>query len=401
MKVLLLDVNCKSGSTGKIVFDLYTSLNSGNNTAIVGYGRGKKITEPNIFKFSSKIEVYLHALMTRITGLTGCFSFFSTRRLIKLIEEYSPDIIHLHDMHGYFVNINQLIKYIAKNGFKTVWTFHCEFMYTGKCGYTFDCPNWLTQCGKCPQINEYPKSIFFDFTRKMHKDKKKLLQGLENLVIVTPSHWLANRVKQSFLGNKRIEVVYNGVNCDEIFGPKEYSHLVARHNIGGRKVVLSVAPNIMDERKGGKYVVEVAKMMRSQNVLFIMIGVENPNFDPSPNIICLSRTEDQTELAAYYSLADITLLTSSKETFSMVCAESLCCGTPVVGFDAGAPNEIAPEGYGIFVPHGATSQLAETLQAALFGEISIRTALECEKFGKQKYDQKIMCANYYCIYKSL
>lgn len=398
MKVLLIDVNCKNSSTGKIVYDLYTEVNKSGHTAAICYGRGSKINEPNIYKFSSNIEMYTHALLTRLTGMTGYFSYFATRNLIKFMDKFKPDVVHLHELHAYFVNIAPIVNYLKEKKIKTVWTFHCEFMYTGKCGYAYECEKWKSECGHCSQVKEYPSSLLFDFTKKMFKDKKRLLDDFNNLTIITPSKWLADRVKQSFLSDRDIRVIHNGIDTLNIFYPRDYGHLKEKHNITDEKIVLSVAPNLMSERKGGKWVIELAKLLKNEKIKFILIGVDDINEKFDENIIALGRTENQHVLAEYYSMADITVLTSAKETFSLVCAESLACGTPIVGFDSGAPREIAPEGYGIFVPYGEIEKMKNIIASIFYGKVNINSSFDCTYFVKENYSKKVMVDNYLDIY---
>ncbi len=397
MKVLLIDVNCKYSSTGKIVYDLYTEINKRGDTAAICYGRGPKIKERGIYKFSGDIEVYIHAFLTRLTGLTGCFSFFATRNLLKYIKEFKPDIVHLHDLHAYFVNIKPLISYLKRKKIKTVWTFHCEFMYTGKCGYAYDCEKWKSGCGKCPSLREYPSSLFFDFTRKMFNQKKRLFEGFDNLTIVTPSEWLAGRVRQSFLKDKDIKVIHNGIDTD-VFHPVSYEHLKLRHGLKDEKIVLAVAPDLMSERKGGKWVVELAKRFASQNVRFIMIGIDDLNSDFGENVISLGRLNDQNELAAYYSMADVFVICSKKENFPTTCIEALCCGTPVCGFDAGGTKETALD-YGVFVEYGDIKNLYYAIHELLDKKINMPTdKYEISKYALKEYSTDRFYMQYEALY---
>lgn len=398
MRVLLLDVNCKSGSTGKIIYDLYSQLNKKGHIAAIGYGRGRLVHEPNIIKFSSNIEVYIHALLTRITGLTGYFSPFATRKLMKFIDEFKPDVVHLNDMHGYFVNILPLMRYLKKNNIKTVWTFHCEFMYTGKCGYSYGCEKWKSECGHCLNLKDYPTSILFDFTKKMFNAKKEIFKDFNNLIIATPSKWLANRVKQSFLKEKEIVVVHNGIDTKNIFHPRGFEHLKKKHNIKNEKIVLAVAPDIMCDRKGGRYVLELAKEMKDENVKFILIGVTDLNEKFDENIIALGRTENQMELSEYYSLANVFVICSKKETFSMTCIESLSCGTPVVGFKAGAPETIALKEYSDFVDYGDIEKLEKLINKWLSKRKEYNYNLS--EIAHEKYSKEKMFENYLTIYES-
>lgn len=360
MKVLLIDVNCKHSSTGKIVYDLYTELNNSGNEAAVCYGRGPLVKEKNIFKFGLDLETYFHAGMTRITGLTGYFSIVSTLRLINFIEKFGPNVVHIHELHAYFVNIGRLMNYLKEKNIKTIWTFHCEFMYTGKCGHAHDCEKWKKECYKCPQLRVYPKSLIFDFTHFMHLKKKQYFEGFDNLTIVTPSEWLANRVRLSFINNKNVRVVYNGIDYDKIFYPRDTTQLKEYLGITDQIVVLSVASSLMSQDKGGDFVIEIAKRLSNKNFRFIMIGVDNPNQINLNNVTALGAIKDQMKLAEYYSLANVTLLLSRKETFSLVAAESIACGTPILGFESGASKEVIGEN-GILVEYGNINKIEKIL----------------------------------------
>lgn len=401
MKVLLIDVNCKSSSTGKIVYDLYQDLKASGNIPQICYGRGVVINEPNIYKFGLDVETYAHALLTRVTGLTGMFSPLSTRDLINQIEKFKPDIVHIHELHAYFINIAPIINYLKEKNIKTVWTFHCEFMYTGKCGYAYECDKWKIECNQCPKLSDYPSSLFFDFTKKMFNDKKNLFSNFNNLVIVTPSKWLADRTKESFLKDKDIRVIHNGIDTENIFFPRTYAKIKIKHNLSNEKIVLSVAPDIMNDRKGGRHVLEIAKRFSGKNVKFILIGVEDTTEKFDDNVIALGRTTNQIELAEYYSMADLLLLTSEKETFSLVVAESLACATSVLGFNSGAPEEIAPKGYGVFVEYGDIESLIVEMNLILEGKKSIKTKNECERFAKEYYSKEMMTKSYINLYNEI
>lgn len=338
-KILLIDVNCKGSSTGKIVYDLYSDLRKDGRDAYICYGRGELIEEDNIYKFGLDWETKIHAGLSRITGYNACFSPISTKRLIKRIKKIQPDIIHIHELHAYFVNIKPLLRYIQKKDIPLIWTFHCEYMYTGKCGHAYECSNFQKECGNCLAVKDYPKSIFFDKTKQMLRTKKELLRDMD-FTIVTPSIWLADRVKMSFLKDKEIKVIHNGIDTT-IFCPTNTTELRKKHNIPeDYKIALAVAPDIMSDRKGGKWVLKLAESLKDEKIFFILIGgVITPDDIPS-NAIIAGEVRKQELLAQYYSLADCLLLFSECETYSMTCAEALCCGTSVIGFKCGDPKTV-------------------------------------------------------------
>lgn len=363
-RILLIDVNCKYSSTGSIVYDLYTYMKKYGRNASVCYGRGKKIKESNIIKFGYDWETNLHALLARITGYNGCFSFFSTRRLIKYIDKYKPDVIHIHELHAYFVNIKQLLKYIKKKNIPVVWTFHCEYMYTGKCGHAYECTRYMNECGKCPYKREYPKSLFFDKTKNMLKMKRNLLSDM-NLTIVTPSKWLEDRVRTSFLKNKIIKVIPNGVDTS-VFRPTDSEDLRKKLNISETKrVALFVAPDIENERKGGAWAIKLAQVMSDKNIVFVMIGKVNDTVQQMSNVIYVGEIKDKQLMAQYYSLADWYLLFSQRETYSMTCAEALCCGTRILGFKCGAPESVFSNSYAKFYDYGDIKQLTQIISESV------------------------------------
>lgn len=394
MKVLLVDVNYKGSSTGKIVHDLYSYLNAHGHEAAVCYGRGQNTDDKNVYKFGLDWETYLHALLTRITGLTGCYSYFSTKRLINYIEKFKPDVIHLHEPHAYFLNISTFFEYIRKKNIPLVYTFHCEFAYTGKCGYAYDCNKWMSECKECPRVQDYPQSVFFDFTQRMFNEKKRLLSSLDNLVIVTPSQWLANRVKQSFSKNKQIRVIHNGIDTS-VFHSRNTESLRAKYGLKDEKVVLAVAPGLMSQRKGGKWVLELAKRMMNQPVKFIMVGVDGEVKDLPDNVIIVHPVRDQNLLAEYYSLANCFVICSEKENFPTTCIEAFCCGAPVVGFSTGGTAETVPAPYGLFGEYGAVDLLQKNVEKILASECNKQ---EIASKARVLYSSARMCEEYLKMY---
>lgn len=388
MRVLLIDVNCKYSSTGKIVYSLYEGLRENGHEAAVCYGRGTKIDEPGICKFGLDWETVIHAGLARLTGLNGYFSPFSTKRLIKFIEEFEPDVIHIHELHAYFVNFIPLLEYIKRKGIKVVWTFHCEYMYTGKCGHAYNCRNYQANCGDCPAVRDYPKSLVFDRTEKMLADKKRILKDWD-FTIVTPSQWLKDRVKTSCLANKRIELVHNGIDTS-VFFPRDTFDLSRKRGLGDRKIVLSVAPNIMDEKKGGKKVLKISQFPEMKDHQFVLVGAKE-DCRPYDNVLVLKQTKDQDELAQWYSVADVFLICSKRENFPTTCLEAFCCGTPVAGIDDGGTKETVPAPYGVFVKDSTSSHLAKAVGNQL--ELAIPRD-RIAKAAAQLYSQQVMCSAY-------
>ena len=360
MKILQVNVVYRKGSTGKIVYDIHKELQDKNIESVVCYGRGKTTEEPNAYKISSEILAKSNALRSRITGLQYNGSFIATNNLMKIIKEENPDIVHLHCINGYFINVYKLIDFLKNNNYKTVLTLHAEFMYTGSCGHALECTKWKepTGCNNCPMLKEATNSYFFDRTHTAWKKMKKAFEGFDNLVVISVSPWLMERAKESIiLEDKTHRTVLNGIDTEEVFHPRNYSTLKNMIGLKNEKIILHVTASFTSDFKGGKYIIDLAKRLNDNNIKIIVIGNNDEISNLPPNIIDIGRIENQKELATYYSMADLTVITSKIETFSMVCAESLSCGTPVVGFKAGAPEQISLSAYSEFVENGDIDSL--------------------------------------------
>lgn len=400
MKVLQANCVYKKGSTGKITYDIHSELLKQGIESVVCYGRGEKINEPHVYKTCGEVYSKINHLLSEFTGVMYGGCFFSTNKLIKIIKKEKPDVVHLQCINGYFVNIYRLVSWLKKHDIKTVLTLHAEFMYTANCGHALDCDKWQTGCGHCPRLKQETKSFFLDGTHKSWMKMKKAFDGFnDNLVVTSVSPWLMERAKLSpILNDKKHEVVLNGVNTD-VFHFYNTAELRSQMGLNGVKVIFHATPSFDDNInniKGGYYVLKLAEKMLDENVKFVVAGDHPEGLKVPPNVILLGKVSDQELLAKYYSMADVTLLTSKKETFSMVTAESLCCGTPVVGFKAGAPEQIAIPEYSAFVDFGDLEPLHKEMKKFLaesFLKIDIALTSNC------KYAKQTMTENYLKIYE--
>ena len=400
MKIAQVNVNFDFSSTGKIVKDLMTGLDNLGHSTMAFFGRGPGSQRDNVYRISSKAEVLLHVLGTRISGLTYGFSPLSTRRLIDHLERFMPDVVHLHNLHGYYVNLHPFVDYLKSKRIPTVWTSHCESMYTGKCGHALDCENWKTECRNCPDLKGYPRSWLFDFTNRMFHEKKEMFANFDHLHMVAVSEWLANRMRQSILQHKPISVVHNGVDVTT-FRRRNTNDLRASLGLTNEYVVLTVGSDLLSEHKGGRWVLDIAKRNAKEEIVFVMVGVDKVLRKLPHNVRMIPSVFDQNLLAKYYSLADVLCLTSSKETFSMVSAEALACGTPVIGFDSGAPKEVALPGFGEFVPFPDLEALQSLLMRVKTGETNLKSQSECVQFAQERYSSVSIVKAYESIYQRL
>lgn len=403
MKVLQVNCVYNTGSTGKIMCDIHTELLKNGHESVICYGRGAKTSDKNVYKTCGELYSKFNNLFSRFTGIMYGGCFFSTNRLIRIIKKEKPDIVHLHCINGYFVNIYRLISWLKKNRIKTVLTLHAEFMHTANCGHALECEKWQSGCGNCPRLKKETKSLFIDNTALSFKKMKKAFEGFnENLIVVSVSPWLMDRAKRSdILSDKNHTVVFNGLDTNIFHIYDNSVSIKEKYDLTNEKVIFHATPFFSNDKehiKGGYYVIELAKKLQQENVKIIVAGDYQQDIQVLNNILFLGRTSNQIELAELYSMADVTLLTSKKETFSMVTAESLCCGTPVVGFKAGGPETIALDDFCDFVDYGNINALEAKIIKWIENDYN---ASNISKSGIEKYQKQQMTYNYLKVYQDL
>jgi len=347
------------------------SINLGNYSSTGGIARGIKcaaIRDGMEYAFAYPIDVYNKAVeeddwiignkfgrkssvaMGMITGLNGCFSIFATLKLLHKIKCFNPHIIHFHNLHNNYINLPLLFWYVKKYKIRIVWTLHDCWSFTGQCPYfsSSKCDKWKTGCYNCPSFHDYPKA-YVDNTKLMWKLKKRWFSNLQNLTIVTPSLWLASLVKQSFLNNYPTCIINNGIDLN-IFRPT-HGDFREKYKLNNKFVVLGVAFD-WGTRKGLDVFIELSQLLSTQYQI-VLVGT-NENIDRSlpENIISISRTQNQSELAEIYSSANVFVNPTREENYPTVNMEALACGTPVLTFDTGGSPEIVDDTCGSVVDCG-------------------------------------------------
>ena len=331
-------------STGNIMNNIHKKLLEEGIDSYIVWGRGRKSNNKREIFLNDKIGVYYHVLYTRFTDKTGFASKRATKKLLKKLDEIKPDIIHLHNIHGYYINIEMLFNYIKENNIKVVWTLHDCWAFTGHCAY-FDkahCEKWKTECDKCKFSHEYPKS-YINNAKWNYNKKKEMFTGL-NMTIVTPSKWLGNLVKQSFLKDYEVKIINNGIDT-KIFNKKN-STFKTKHNIEDKKMILGVA-STWSERKGYEDFIKLSKVI-DDNTVIVMIGLNKKQLKNLPkNIIGFGRTKTIEELVDAYNAADIYYNPTYEDNYPTTNIEALACGTPVITYNTGGSPECIEHENGI------------------------------------------------------
>ena len=340
------------GSTGKIMFGIADIIerNGGKAFCASAVTATNKKREPShkYYKIGTYYSRKFSVLFSRITGRQNCYAKSATKKLLSQLNKFNPDILHLHNLHGDYVNLPLLFKYIKTNRIKVVWTLHDCWAFTGHCPHftMIKCDKWKSGCCKCPQYNSYPKSLF-DNSKKMYNLKKRLFTGIENLTIVTPSEWLAGLVRQSFLKDYPVKVINNGINLT-VFKPTE-SNFREKYIIGDKFIVLGVAFG-WGVSKGLDVFIDLSKRLDNEKYQIVLVGTDDTVDKQLPkNIISIHRTQNQTELAEIYTAADLFVNPTREEVLGMVNIEANACGTPVLTFRTGGSPECINEQSGSVV----------------------------------------------------
>ena len=344
------------GSTGSIMFSLADIMESRGHEVLCTTGfTWKGCDRPDYVMTSGIVEKSVHTWLARITGKTGGFSTLATWRLLRRLDKLKPDLIHLHNLHGWFLNLPMLFRYIKKHDIPVVWTLHDCWSFTGHCPHfaMACCDRWKTGCGSCDKHYLYPET-FFDCSKTNWRRKKKWFTGVNNLTIVTPSEWMAEQVRQSFLGEYPVRVINNGIDLN-VFKPDPD----AKKN---EKFTLLGVSYDWDNKKGLDVFLELANRL-DDRFQIVLVGTNDTVDRLLPgNIRSIHRTQNPAELAKLYSEADLLVNPTREDTSPTVNMEALACGTPVLTFRTGGSPEILDEHCGVVVPCGDV----DAMEAAIY-----------------------------------
>lgn len=358
MKVVQINATCGTGSTGNICVSVSRLLTQSGIENYILYSAGHS-DYPLGIKYMNDWEIKLCALESRIVGNYGFDAFAASRRLVSKLKEIDPDIVHLHNLHGHNCNLEILFAYLRAYKKKVFWTFHDCWAFTGHCPHfaMIKCDQWKNRCSQCPAPHDF--SWFFDTTAKLFDKKKTLMQGID-MTIVTPSQWLADVVKQSFLKDYPVKVIYNGIDLS-VFQPVS-GDFRERHGITpDKKMLLGVAFG-WGKRKGLDVFIELSRRL-PENYQIVLVGTDDATDKLLPNnILSIHRTGNQRELAEIYTAADVFVNPTREDTFPTTNLESLACGTPVITFDTGGSPECIDAACGSIVPCDDVDALEAEIQ---------------------------------------
>lgn len=355
-------------STGRIVRELAAAARADGWEAYTAFSAGRDGHAPDgIYRpipVGSRLDVAIHGLATRIFDRHGLASAAATRAFVKQLERIAPDLVHIHNIHGYFLNYPVLFDYLRRSRVPVVWTVHDCWLFTGHC-YHYDaagCMRWQSVCHDCPQKHRFPASFIFDRSRRNFSDKRREFLSLApgQLTIATVSDWMNAQMRKSFFSHCPVITIHNGIDTS-IFRPCPDSAVKASLGIGRKRMLLAAA-SIWSEQKGLSHLAHIARSMPADCAL-VMVGVDKKTARALPHdIIALPPTASPSDLARLYSAADVFLNPTLQDNYPTVNLEAIACGTPVVTFRTGGSVESITPFTGVVVEQGDSDAM---LSAAL------------------------------------
>ncbi len=397
--ILQINSVCGIGSTGRIVTDLHSLLVSKGYQSTVAFGRDIAKSCEQTIRIGSSLDNYLHVARTRLFDEHGFGSKNATIKLITQIRALNPDVIHLHNLHGYYLHIGLLFEYLKQANKPVIWTLHDCWTFTGHCSHfeLVGCARWKSQCYDCPLKREYPKSLLVDNSKQNYIRKKRLFTGIKQLTIVTPSKWLAGLVHLSFLQEYLVVVINNGIDLT-VFKPTS-SDFRNRYQLQGNFLILGVA-TVFGENKGYQYFIDLAKQLRTDEKIVLVGVTEEQRKELPPEIIGITKTHDTKALAEIYSAVDLFVNPTLEDNFPTTNLEALACGTPVVTFNTGGSPECLDNTCGLVVERCDLPGLALAIETVRKKSKEHYTT-NCRKRANDLFDKNSRFAEYVELYKSL
>lgn len=378
----MINEECGTGSTGRICTDIAAALESNGNEVKIAFGRNADIVPAQYSKYAVRIgndiDLKIHGLITRAFDATGFGSMRATRKFIHWIYQFDPDILHLHNLHGYYINIDLLFSCLKQLNKPVVWTLHDVWPFTGHSAYcdAVGCSKWKNGCENCPQMKVYPKS-YVDRSKRNWERKRNIFCGVTNLTIVTPSKWLAELVEDSFLNEYPVKVINNGIDTGKFH--KVSTHLRSDLRLQRKKILLSVA-TVWNDLKGLSDFERLADLLGENYKIILVGGMTNSQEKELPeSILHIRRTQDVNEMVELYNTADIYLNLTYCDTYPTVNLEAASCGTPVITYAVGGSTESAEMFGGISVRRGDVEAVAHAVRESERLKVVIPAGYDLDK----------------------
>lgn len=399
MKVVIINAVYKIMSTGRSCYELHDYLCSLGHECKIIYGQNKGDYEDAIY-LGNYFDHKLHALLSRLTGRVGCYSSNSTKKLLRFLDKYKPDVVNLGNLHSNFINIEMLLKYLGEKNIRTTLTLHDCFFYTGGCvHYTLNnCFKWQKKCNEC-KFYQKQGSWFFDKTNYLFYMKENCFKNIKKLGVIGVSDWISEEAKKApiFKNAKEITRIYNWIDLKKFY-PRDTKKLRKQLNLKNKKILLCVASG-WNKGKGLDTVINLSYKLSNDEKLIVIGNIKN-NIKLNENTIHIPATNSVDTLAEYYSLADVFVQPSLEETFGKVSAEALACGTPIICFNSTANPELVGEKCGSVVKIGDIDELYQGIKDILKNGKDFYYE-KCIKFARKNFDKEANIEQYLSLFQRL
>lgn len=400
-KLLQINTVINSGSTGRIAEDIGKTVMKEGWESYIAYGRYGNPSQSKAIKIGTQAEIYSHVAKTRLFDAHGLGSKKGTQQLVKKIEQIRPDIIHLHNIHGYYLNYPILFEYLKTANIPVVWTLHDCWPFTGHCAYYdyVNCNNWQTHCGKsCPCKDNYPKS-FVNRAYKNFEQKKAAFTGLGNLTLVPVSKWLAGELKKSFLKEHAVQTIHNGIDLNQFKPIKNSGTVAKKYNLSDKFIILGVA-STWEKRKGLDDFIKLSTKLNDTQQI-VLVGLSPKQIKTLPkNIIGIERTESVKDMAALYNLAGVFVNPTWEDNYPTTNLEATACETPVITYNTGGSPEAVTKQTGFVIEQGDVQALKERIDLIQERGKKYYTA-NCRKRAIDNFDKEDRYAEYLSLYEQL
>jgi glycosyltransferase involved in cell wall biosynthesis len=401
VKILRITPTTNRGSISRTGEQLGKLVKAEGWVSYIAYSRPGNKSESNLIRVGNKVSLFFHLFLARAFDMSGFGSYFPTKRLVKKIERINPSLIHLHNIHSYDINISVLFRFLSKSNIPIVWSQHDCWAYTGHCTHyaKIKCEKWKTMCEHCPQLNRYPKSWFWDGSKRNFLKKKELFTSVNNMYIVAVSEWIRKELTSSFFKKYPIRRIYNGIDT-KVFVPRQDKEMEIRnkYELGDKQILIGVAA-----AWGGKGISDYIKLnsIIDDNYVIVLVGVSEQLKETLPSSIkCIKRTDSMAELSYLYSAAAVCLNLSLEESFGKTTPEALACGTPCIVYNSTASPELVDECTGVVVSPGDVKGIYKAIKTIEGWDIAT-TKVRCRERARDLFDMDNNYKEYINLYKEI
>jgi len=400
LKLIQINTSVNTGSTGRIAEDIGKSAMANNFESYIAYGRVARDTQSNLIRIGNEWDVRRHVLSTRLFDNHGFASIGATREFVQKLELLKPDIIHLHNVHGYYLNVEILFDYLSRTRIPVVWTLHDCWPFTGHCSHfeRLNCYKWMTQCYECPNRTGYPESWWIDNSKRNYMKKRRLFTRLTNMHIAVSSQWLVDHLKDSFLREYPVHKIFNGIDLNA-FKIMDDTTIRNKYALDNYKLILGVA-STWNKRKALDDFIRLSRLIGIDERI-VLVGIDRKQSTGLPsNIIPVDRTESIDELAAFYSASSVFVNPTYVDNFPTTNIEALACGTPVITYNTGGSPESIDKDTGIVIEKGDL----EGLYAAITHVLKLgkpNFTIPCRKRAEKLFNKEDRYLDYIHLYQDL